>query len=234
MIANDSQLEGKSDAIYNLSGQKLGRKGQQTRLRIIAAMQELIARDEIEPVTLSAVARSAGLGMSTLYLYFPDLGDLLLAALEGAMDESDQAFEQHLRQRWADDELLFCAGRFVRAYFTFWRKHAPLLRMRNRFADARDPRLARYRFETTAPLIDLLAKQMDMPPEHEDAYRDCAAVLLTGLERITTIVMTAQMFEEGDPADPETRMRTAERMTNAQANILSVVIGDMRRNAQDA
>src|SRR3546814_11955977 len=54
---------------HNLNGQKLGRKGRITRERILAAAIELIDSPE-EAVTLSAVARRASLGMTTLYNYF--------------------------------------------------------------------------------------------------------------------------------------------------------------------
>ena len=69
---------------HNLVGQRLGRKGQATRERILDAMLRLLADAEGPPVTLTGVAREAGIGLSNLYLYFPDIGELLLAALRKA------------------------------------------------------------------------------------------------------------------------------------------------------
>ena len=64
---------------HNLNGQRLGRKGRDTRDRIIAAATELLAEPGNAAFTLSAVARKAGLGMTSLYVYFKDLGELVLA-----------------------------------------------------------------------------------------------------------------------------------------------------------
>ena len=70
---------------HNQVGQKLGRKGQQTRERILSAMLELLAEVDGPPVTLTAVAKEAKVRLPNLYLYFPDMGALLLAALERVM-----------------------------------------------------------------------------------------------------------------------------------------------------
>ncbi|MFT3966240.1 MAG: TetR/AcrR family transcriptional regulator, partial [Sphingobium sp.] len=74
--------EAGDDISLNLYGQRLGRKGRETRDRIISAANGLLARPEPVQVTLSAVAREASLGMTTLYLYFSDLTELLSAVLE--------------------------------------------------------------------------------------------------------------------------------------------------------
>ena len=233
MTMNAPQATATPDAAYNLSGQRLGRKGQETRKRIIAAMEHLL-EEEAAPVTLSAIARHAGLGMSTLYLYFPDLGDLLLAVLDRAMDQGDQEFVQCLRDRWPDEDLAAHALTFVRAYFDFWRRHAPLLRMRNSFADAADKRLVRYRYESTMPLIDLLALQMDADNVPDSLYRDCAGVLLTGLERIATIVMSPHSPDGGVPHDAEQRREDLDRTAVAQAKILETVMRASRTAAWQA
>ena len=233
MTTNASKAATLAGTTYNLSGQRLGRKGQETRKRIIAAMEYLL-EEEAAPVTLSAIARHAGLGMSTLYLYFPDLGDLLLAVLDRAMDEGDQEFVQYLRDRWPDEDLADSALIFVRAYFDFWRRHAPLLRMRNSFADAGDKRLVRYRYETTMPLIGLLVQQMDADNTPDSLYRNCAGVLLTGLERIATIVMSPYSPESGVPRDPHQPRDDLERTAVAQAKILETVMRASRAAAWQA
>src|SRR4051812_7547086 len=74
---------------HNLNGQRLGRKGRLTRDRILVAANELLATPTDVPFSLSAVARQASLGMTSLYLYFTDLTELLLAILEPLMDEAE-------------------------------------------------------------------------------------------------------------------------------------------------
>jgi AcrR family transcriptional regulator len=87
---------------HNLNGQRLGRKGRDTRDRIIAAAQILIADRYAPPLTLSAVAREASLGMTSLYNYFGDLTELLLALLEPVVVEAETAYISKLRARWSD------------------------------------------------------------------------------------------------------------------------------------
>ena len=58
---------------HNLKGQKRGRKGQMTRERIIAATVDVLRESDEIVISLSAVARKAKLGMTSLYVYFADL-----------------------------------------------------------------------------------------------------------------------------------------------------------------
>lgn len=221
--------DGGADATHNLSGQRLGRKGQETRERIIKAMQCVLEGADPTPITLSAVAREAGVGMSTLYLYFPDMGDLLLAILRRVMDHQAEAFMHCLRTRWADDALRVHSIDFVRAHFDFWQRHARLLEMRNSFADARDKRLVAYRHEATRPLIGLIVAQMDADPGDPDTVQaDCATVLLTGLERVATVLIKPDFATvarlEGDAA----RYDYIDRLALAEARLIEITIREMR------
>src|SRR6201995_3065199 len=82
---------------HNLLGQRLGKKGRDTRERILAATERLLAGPPDAPITLSAVAREASLGMTSLYLYFNDLTELLLAQLSATMSLAREAYGDHLR-----------------------------------------------------------------------------------------------------------------------------------------
>ena len=57
----------------NLAGQRLGRKGQETRERVLSAALRLFDDAHGPPVTLTGVAREASMRLSNLYLYFPDM-----------------------------------------------------------------------------------------------------------------------------------------------------------------
>jgi len=166
---------------HNLAGQKLGRKGRGTRDRILAAAAELLAADDDVPISLSAVARRASLGMTSLYNYFTDLTELLLAVLE-------PAFIGMLRERWPDDELGERSRDFILAYYNFWSKHARLLHLRNSMADARDRRMMVHRVTATRPIIVLVAHQMDGDLDDLDSLvMPIATVLMTGIERTVTV-----------------------------------------------
>ena len=90
---------------HNLHGQRLGRKGRDTRERILAATSELVEGDGEEQLSLSAVARRASIKLTSVYNYFTDLTELLLALLEPVMATAEDAYLSLLRERWPDDQL---------------------------------------------------------------------------------------------------------------------------------
>lgn len=204
-------------ASHNLYGQRLGRKGRDTRDRIVTAAETLLARPEAVPITLSAVAREASLGMTTLYLYFNDLTELLLAVLEPVMATAEEAYLQAIRRRWPTETLHEDAYAFLLAYHAFWTRHSRTLHLRNTMADHHDRRMMLHRVDTATALITLVIQQMDSDPEDggSDAY-DMATVLMTGIERVVTMVtdMDIQNLISGGKAieNARDRLRAAARL----------------------
>jgi AcrR family transcriptional regulator len=145
---------------HNLAGQRLGRKGRDTRDRILAAAAELIEEAGEGAISLSAVARRASLGMTSLYNYFADFTELLIAVLEPVMASAEDAYLARLRPRWSDAELGARCLEFVSAYHGFWARNSRLLHLRNAISDRLDPRLMRHRIGSTQPIVDLLVQQM--------------------------------------------------------------------------
>lgn len=180
---------------HNLNGQRLGRKGRGTRERIIAAAIELINDDtRDQPVSLSAVARRASLGMTSLYTYFADFTELLLAVLEPVMASAEKAYLADLRARWPDGELAERCDRFVRAYHGFWAQHTKLLHLRNALSDRQDDRITLARIKATQPIIRCLVEQMDGDPRATRSREfSMATVLMIGIERSMTTLTDAEM-----------------------------------------
>ena len=173
---------------WNLNGQKLGRKGRETRARIIAAATELIREEDGEPLTLSAVARRASLGMTSLYLYFADLTELVIAVLEPVIATAERDYVWRLRTRWPDDELASHCRDFVDDFHTYWLKHSRLLHLRNSMADAHDARMMGERVKVARTLISLLIAQMDSEQTSLEAPQSAmASVLMTAIERAATV-----------------------------------------------
>lgn len=184
-----------ADISHNLNGQRLGRKGRITRERILAATLALLAGPEEEPITLRAVACKASLGMSSLYNYFTDLTELLLAVLEPVMATSEEAFLGLLRERWSDEELGERCHTFILAYHNFWARHARLLHLRNRLSDQMDQRVMLQRVRSTMPIIELLGEQMrgEGPQQDEVQAKAMATVVMTGIERSVTVATDTKM-----------------------------------------
>mgnify|MGYP001766195564 CR=1 FL=1 len=177
---------------HNLNGQKLGRKGRVTRERILAAAIELIDTPG-EPFTLSAVARRVSLGMTSLYNYFTDMTELLLAVLEPVMATAEEAYFSHLRKPWPDDELYAHCHEFVRRYHDFWLAHSRLLHMRNALADQHDLRMMQHRIDSTRPIIRLLVRQMGSESVASSPCTAMATMLMIGVERSITLATDAEI-----------------------------------------
>lgn len=233
-LQSRSHVGDQTETAYNLVGQRLGRKGQETRDRIIAAMTHLLEVDDEAPITLSAVSREASLGMSTLYLYFPDLGELVLAVLSRTIKENEPGFMEYLGEFWPDSSLSDYVLSFTRAHFAFWEKHARLMQMRNSFADARDMRFVRYRQKMSGPVRAMLVRQMGAQPGAcNHIYEDCATVMLSGLERVATIVINPDFATLAGVENSEERRRYVGRLALAQARLIEVVIRDMRSETRN-
>lgn len=214
---------------HNLFGQRLGRKGQETRERILTAALRLIESSQGLPPTLSAVAREASVGMTTLYLYFPDLGDLMLAVLTRVANCEDAAFEDQLRTRWPDETLRACCLSFLRAYYEFWARHAQVLCMRNHYADAGDHRFLEYRTRATRPLIRALIRQMDS--DTEDRNSSCggmATILMISFERLAIIINSPSFFSAIKDDGIFDGAGFTERLILSEAEIMALVIRQQR------
>jgi AcrR family transcriptional regulator len=210
---------------HNLNGQRLGRKGRDTRDRIIAAAQTLLDGPRSSPLTLSAVAREASLGMTSLYNYFGDLTELLLAMLEPVMVEAEEAYVRKLRTRWPDESLNYECRAFVQAFYGFWQRHSRLLHLRNSLAANQDDRMASHRVLSATPVIQLFVEQMrqDVTVINSPAF-GMATVLYAGIERIITVATDVEMESllQGNFAS------NIERYLDAEARLLELGICEYR------
>ena len=234
-VTAESGPQSLSDAItnacesvsHNLAGQKLGRKGRFTRERILAATIELLEGPEEESISLSAVARKSSLGLTSLYNYFTDLTELLLAVLEPVMATAEDAYIGQLRERWPDEELGEQCSRWLKAYYDFWCLHSRLLHLRNSMSDNRDERMMFHRVRSTQPVILLFAQQMDGQAEEAadtPAYA-MATVLMTGIERTVTVATDSRftdLFGTGKRFD-------AEHYLEPEARLMELAIRDTRK-----
>jgi len=217
---------------HNQLGQRLGRKGLATRERVVSAMLHLLNDPDGPPLTLTAVAREASIGLPNLYLYFPGLTDLLLAALQKVMESQDPDFVEIIRQRWPDSELEESCRTFVRAHFDFWKRHARLLHLRDALADANDQRILDYRYFLAKPVMDDLTAQMDAPDGRRDPMApETATMLFTGLERIATIYTNQRFLQATGRADDLALHARVVRQLDAEARLFSLAIRDRRETA---
>jgi AcrR family transcriptional regulator len=175
----------------NKSGQSLGRKGRRTRANILEGAGQLLREAPWTAPTVAAIAKQAEISAPTFYLYFEDVGEVLLAMLD-ELGEETEAVLALLNEPWPEAETYPRALAFVRAYFDFWIRHVPLLRVRNALSDQGDPRFRQNRYQGAQPFYaGLEAKFFKERRETGGEViegRGVAAVAMTALERLATVV----------------------------------------------
>ena len=231
MATLSSDVEGAADEVVsrNLNGQRLGRKGRDTRARIIAAAGELVAQGGPTPLTLGAVARKSGLGLTSLYLYFNDLTEVLLAVLE-PVTQAAESYLKLIRTRWPDDELAERCRSFAAAYYAFWQENSRILHVRNSLADQNDQRMLEQRIVAAQELIGLLAAQMNGNLEEPQSPDFALAVMLvTGIERAASIRTYAVLPD----LVIDRIILSPERFLHPAARLLELGIRDARAGVAD-
>ena len=231
IASRDRTPEGER-AGYNLAGQRLGRKGQETRERIITAALRLFDDSDGPPATLTGVARAAEVRLTNLYLYFPDFGSLLLAALQRMMADAEAGFIDRLKRRWPDAALGDSCLGFLLEHCRFWQRHSRILHLRNALSDT-DPRILEYRQEAAKPLLDLLLLQMDGDRSDADLARsNMATVVLTGFERMATVVTNPHFHAMANAHDESARDTLIDGLIRAEARLLELAIRDCRASTE--
>ena len=230
-IASSKRRASPREISHNLNGQRLGRKGRDTRVRILAVAQEIIAEDAAATITLSEVARRAELRMASLYVYFSDLSELIEALLEPVMAEAEDSYLGVLRVRWADGELAEKCAEFVSGFYRFWQRNAQILHLRNTLADQKDVRMMRHRIESARPVIGLITGQMDHDPDQRrTAAVGMATVLYMGFERAIAIA-TDRHFGEGMA---EAFAPDVDHYLSAETRLFSFGISEFRTSSAAA
>ena len=216
---------------HNQMGQRLGRKGLETRERIISAMLSLLSKPDNQPVTLTTIAKAADVRLTNLYRYFPDLGSLLLAALDRLMASADSVFLYQLRNRWSDETLFEDALEFLQAHFSFWQNNARLLHLRNSLADNSDLRVVAHRNTTSKPAILLLARQLSTKPDSLISPDNhlTAIVLHAGIERLATVLTNPLLAPYLEDTGGRNEGAHPQDLICAEAEILSITVREKRR-----
>lgn len=143
----------------NKHGQAIGRKGLESRQRLLDAARQLIADEPAHKLTASAVARAAQLASQTFYLYFADIDEILLTLSREASEDMSQVHEA-LSAPWTSQSPASHARRFIEAFSAYWDRHRAVLSVRNYLADSGHEAFTRLREEAALPLIELLADRI--------------------------------------------------------------------------
>jgi AcrR family transcriptional regulator len=182
--------------VTNKHGQSMGRKGLETRQRILDAARKMLKSSSPVQLTVVSIAKEAESSSATFYLYFEDVRGLLLVLSEEA--EADMhVVHEVLDEPWDPGFLdLEHASRVVQAYVSVWDKHREVLRIRNLEADRGDTEFENIRLRTTVRIVGRFAEHIfaAYPEDTALTYTDAmaeASVLVAAMERLAATDLEA-------------------------------------------
>ncbi|BFM08229.1 TetR/AcrR family transcriptional regulator [Halioxenophilus aromaticivorans] len=173
----------------NKHGQSLGRKGLETRQRLMNAALQLLKTSSPVELTAVAIAKKAKSSSATFYLYFADVKGILLA-LNQAAEADMSVVHDILDEPWEPNTLdLDHAERVVKAFVSVWDKHREVLRYRNLEADRGDPAFEAIRLRTSIRIVNRFADHIfaAFPKRSKLTRTDAtaeASVLVAAMERL--------------------------------------------------
>lgn len=143
----------------NKQGQALGRKGEESRRRLLDATLSLLTTDSVHKLSASKIAREADMASQSFYLYFKDIDEILLTlAEEAAADVADIVSILRGSDSGATPEAL--SRDFIDAYSGYWDRHRPVLNARNYIADSGNVAFLKVRQNATMPMIRAIAERI--------------------------------------------------------------------------
>lgn len=201
----------------NKHGQAIGRKGADTRQRILDAARQLLEAKIGSKLTVTAVARAAGISSPTFYLYFKDTGDVLLELSREACIDTDEVL-RILHEPWPLATLRQESRRFVDAFYRYWDRHREVLGIRNFQSDLGDEAFNQVRRDAAMPIVMAIAERILAANVHsgldEADAKARAIIIYAAIERLASRYSPNEL----QPDD-----LNSEDLLRAEADILALL-----------
>jgi AcrR family transcriptional regulator len=147
------------DPTLALDGRALGRRGAQTRRRLLDATAEMLETHGIRDLRVVDIARAVGSSPATFYQYFRDVEAAVLALAEEVGDEIAPLVDR-LETPWDAEGGLDDARALVDGFVDYWDRHRAVLRTRNLAAQEGDERFRDVRHRTLRPFMVSLTNKI--------------------------------------------------------------------------
>jgi AcrR family transcriptional regulator len=142
-----------------IDGRALGRRGAQTRRRLLDAAAELLETRGIRDLRVVDIARAVGSSPATFYQYFRDVEAAVLALTQEVGNDLAPLLA-HLAQPWDADHGLDDARALVAGFVDYWDRHRAVLRTRNLAAQEGDERFRDVRNRTLGEFMSTLTDKI--------------------------------------------------------------------------
>ncbi|PZG87417.1 TetR family transcriptional regulator [Streptomyces sp. NTH33] len=140
-----------------VDGRVAGRRGQETRQKLLDCLSEMLSSSPYRDVKVIDVARRAGTSPATFYQYFPDVEGAVLEIAEQMATEGAGLSELLEGRSWAGKAGWQTAQELVDGFLDFWRKHDAILRVIDLGAAEGDKRFYKIRMKILNSVNNSLA-----------------------------------------------------------------------------
>ncbi|WP_112470485.1 TetR family transcriptional regulator [Streptomyces triticisoli] len=140
-----------------VDGRVAGRRGQETRQKLLDCLSEMLSSSPYRDVKVIDVARRAGTSPATFYQYFPDVEGAVLEIAEQMAAEGAGLAGLLEGRSWAGKAGWQTAQELVDGFLDFWRKHDAILRVIDLGAAEGDKRFYKIRMKILNSVNNSLA-----------------------------------------------------------------------------
>jgi AcrR family transcriptional regulator len=193
-----------------LDGRALGRRGAQTRQRLLDATARLLEDNGLRELRVVDIARAVDLAPATFYQYFHDVEEAVLA-LSVAVGEETSSLSALVAQSWSGPAGLDVVRRLVEDFIANWDQHRGVLRTRNLAAQEGDLRFRAVRNDALRPLTEGIAAKVAARGEAGVAPYAAAAAMVSMLERMAAFHTDLEAYGTSRAEVVETTARILHR-----------------------
>jgi AcrR family transcriptional regulator len=140
-------------------GRPLGRRGAETRDRILRSIARLVEENGFRNLRLADIAEEVGFSTPAFYQYFDDIDSAMLALNEG-IGPIAEGLKDTFAPDWTGDQALHTIEQFVERYLEHWDRHRAVLRARNIAAQDGNEQSAAIRKQDLLPVKNALARKV--------------------------------------------------------------------------
>jgi AcrR family transcriptional regulator len=212
----------------NKQGQSLGRKGTESRRRLMDSTLSLLSEHSAHKLSASRIARVAGMASQSFYLYFKDIDELLLALAEEAAADIGSVVDA-LREAPGSSEPGDVSRRVIDAYSAYWDKHRSILSARNYIADSGNMAFLKLRQESTMPVILAVAERIVAADSGGLRMKEAVARAVVVYQAMERLAARSNAVEYRSAEQPQELQIEKTDLRQAEIDILTLLFTPVQR-----
>lgn len=128
-VAGNGHGRNEDDEPRAADGRIPGRRGRETRDRLLEATETLLATTSFRDLKVVDIARQVGSSPATFYQYFPDVEAAILEVAQRMVDDAEVLVGSLDDASWTGKSAVETATALVQAFLDFWREHEAVMRV---------------------------------------------------------------------------------------------------------